>query len=150
MQAPDFSLQDQSGQTHNLAEYKGRWLVLYFYPKDDTPGCTVEACSFRDNLSAFTDKGVSVLGVSKDTLRSHQKFAGKFALNFPILSDVSLATIKAYNSWGKKKFMGREFDGVLRTTVLINPEGAILKRYENVTPKDHIKEILADIETHVS
>lgn len=147
MNAPDFSLLDQHEKRHTLAEYAGKWVVLYFYPKDDTPGCTKEACNFRDNLSTLTQKGIIVLGVSKDSPASHKKFAEKYHLNFPLLSDPSAETIKAYGAWGKKKFMGREFEGILRNTYLINPEREIVKTYEKVNPQEHIHAILADIGT---
>lgn len=146
MNAPDFSLLDQHGQRHTLAEYAGKWVVLYFYPKDDTPGCTKEACNFRDNLSALTQKGIVVLGVSQDSPTSHKKFAEKYHLNFPLLSDPSTETLKAYGAWGTKKFMGREFEGILRNTYLINHERKIVKTYEKVNPREHIQEILTDIE----
>lgn len=144
MKAPDFSLPDQNGKMHTLGQYRGKWVILYFYPKDDTPGCTKEACSFRDSIAEFTRRGVTILGVSKDSVASHKKFAEKYHLNFTLLSDESLATIKAYNAWGEKKFMGRVFDGVLRTTYLINPSGEIKKVYEKVNPLVHSGEILKD------
>jgi thioredoxin-dependent peroxiredoxin len=147
MRAPDFSLPDQAGKIHHLSDYHGKWLVLYFYPKDDTPGCTKEACSFRDGREEFTKRGVSIVGISKDSVASHEKFSKKFDLNFTILSDTSLETIKAYGAWGKKKFMGKEFDGVLRNTYLINPEGEIVKTYEGVKPDIHSAEILSDLAT---
>jgi thioredoxin-dependent peroxiredoxin len=146
MRAPDFSLPDQAGKIHHLSDYHGKWLVLYFYPKDDTPGCTKEACRFRDEREEFTKKGVAIVGISKDSVASHEKFAKKFDLNFTILSDTSLETIKAYGAWGKKKFMGKEFDGVLRNTYLINPEGEIVKTYEGVKPEIHSQEILKDLQ----
>ncbi len=144
--APDFFLPDQDGTIQKLSDYKGSWVVLYFYPKDDTPGCTTEACSFRDNFTMFTKKGIAVLGVSKDTVKSHKKFGDKFELPFPILSDPEKTVIQAYESWGEKKFMGRLFDGILRTTFLIDPKGVIKKVYENVKPSEHAEMILADYE----
>lgn len=145
MKAHDFSLQDQAGKTHSLADYAGKWLVLYFYPKDDTPGCTTEACSFRDIYRELDSQGVAVLGVSKDSVPSHAKFAEKFHLNFPILSDPDHSVIDAYGAWGLKKFMGREFEGIIRKTFIINPSGEIVKEYPKVTPKDHADEILRDL-----
>jgi peroxiredoxin Q/BCP len=145
MQAQKFSLPDENNTVHTLDQYKGKWVILYFYPKDDTPGCTKEACNFRDALSELTSLGVVVLGVSKDSVASHKKFKEKFHLNFPLLSDESKETIKAYNAWGKKKFMGKEFEGILRTTYLIDPAGEIAKVYENVNPSEHAKDILSDI-----
>ncbi len=145
--ASAFSLPDQDGNTRTLKEYIGKWVILYFYPKDDTPGCTKEACSFRDNTAEFKKKGVVILGVSKDSVASHKKFSEKYHLTFPILSDEGLEMIKAYTAWGEKKFMGRVFNGILRKTYLINPKGEIAKVYEKVNPLVHSGEILADLDT---
>jgi thioredoxin-dependent peroxiredoxin len=145
MTAPAFSLTDQHGNTVSLSDFSGKWLVLYFYPKDDTPGCTLEACNFRDSFRELQKLGVAVVGVSKDSVSSHQKFAAKYDLNFPILSDESKTTIQAYGAWGQKKFMGREFDGVIRKSFLINPVGEIVKEYPQVNPTKHAAEILKDI-----
>jgi len=145
--APDFSLPDQDGVMHSLHDYAGKWLVLYFYPKDDTPGCTTEACSFRDVREVIAALGrAEVVGISKDTVRSHKKFAHKYGLNFTLLSDPSLETIKAYGAWGLKRFMGREFEGTLRNTYLINPQGQIVKPYLGVSPKEHAAEIIQDLQ----
>jgi thioredoxin-dependent peroxiredoxin len=146
MKAPAFSLQDQGGNTVSLKDFAGKWLVVYFYPKDDTPGCTKEACSFRDAKELLREKGLEVVGISKDSVKSHAKFAEKYDLNFPLLSDESTETIKAYGAWGQKKFMGREFEGILRQTFLINPAGEIVKSYPEVTPQDHALQILKDFE----
>ncbi len=146
MKATDFSLSDQNGKTHKLSDYLGKWVVLYFYPKDDTPGCTKEACSFRDGIKELENLGAVVLGVSKDSIASHKNFAEKFHLNFSILSDEAKEVINAYGAWGKKSFMGRTFDGVLRKTVLINPQGEIAKVYEKVNPTQHADEVLMDLE----
>ncbi|MFI5240188.1 MAG: thioredoxin-dependent thiol peroxidase [Candidatus Saccharimonadia bacterium] len=146
MKAPNFTLFDQFSNKHSLADYSGKWLVVYFYPKDDTPGCTTEACSFRDEYDYLEEKGLSILGISKDSVTSHLKFANKYHLNFPLLSDETAATIKAYGAWGTKKMMGREYDGIIRKTFLINPDGEIVKEYPKVTPKDHALEILKDYE----
>src|SRR3989344_2912438 len=143
--APTFALFDQSGDEHILEKYKGKWILLYFYPKDDTPGCTKEACVIRDSYDVFTNKGVVVFGVSADSVQSHQQFADKYGLPFTLLSDGSKKVVKLYGVWAKKKFMGREFMGVLRTSFLINPEGKIVKIYENVKPDEHAKEVLSDI-----
>lgn len=145
-QAPLFTLPDQDGKEHSLKDYRGKWVLIYFYPKDDTPGCTKEACSFRDGFKMFADKGVQIFGVSKDSIKSHKKFADKFNLNFPLLSDESKETIRAFNSWGEKKFMGRIFEGILRNSYLINPEGQIVKEYIKVKPELHAAEILKDLE----
>lgn len=145
MIAPAFTLPDQNGTLHTLQDYRGKWVVVYFYPRDNTPGCTTEACSFRDNMESLTTAGVVVFGISKDSVRSHKKFADQFALPFYLLSDESKETIKAYGAWGKKKFMGREFDGILRNTYLIDPKGEIRKTYERVDPKTHVDTILKDL-----
>ena len=145
MKAKDFNLADQDGNYHKLQDYKGKWVLLYFYPKDDTPGCTREACNFRDQYKVFEEKNVQVLGVSKDSVISHKKFAEKYHLTFPLLSDESLEVIKAYDAWGKKKFLGREYDGILRKTYLIDPKGNIEKVYKKVNPLSHIDEILKDL-----
>jgi thioredoxin-dependent peroxiredoxin len=144
---PKFSLPDQDSVVHNSTEYKGKWLLIYFYPKDDTPGCTTEACSFRDNFAQFTKAGIEVIGISKDPVKSHKKFATKYELPFTLLSDTSTETIQAFGVWALKKFMGREYMGILRTTFLINPEGKVVKVYENVNPTDHAKQILADYQS---
>ena len=144
--APHFSLLNQERQSVKLTDYLGKWVVLYFYPKDDTPGCTKEACSFRDEFSEIEKAGAVVLGVSKDSVKSHAKFAEKYNLNFPLLADTDMETMKAYNAWGLKKFMGREFEGTLRKTFIINPQGEIVKEYPKVTPKDHAVQIIKDLE----
>ncbi len=142
--APDFSLPDSEGVMHALKDYHGKYVLIYFYPKDDTPGCTTEACSFRDNVSRFKERGITVLGVSADSAQKHQKFAAKYKLPFTLLSDESKDMLLAYGVWGKKKFIGREYDGIFRNSFLIDPEGKILKIYENVKPAKHIEEILQD------
>lgn len=141
--APDFKLKDQNDKYHTLLEYlnKNKKILLYFYPKDDTPGCTTEACNFRDSLKDLDELGLIVIGVSKDGVKSHKKFAEKYNLNFPILSDEELSIIKHYDAFGKKKFMGKEYEGVLRKSFLINEKGIIEKIYEEVNPKTHINEV---------
>lgn len=146
MKAPDFSLQDQNGNTHSLTQYAGKWVIVYFYPKDATPGCTKEACSFRDGRQMLEDAGAIVLGISKDSVASHKKFSDAHKLNFTLLSDPTAATIQTYGAWGKKKFMGREYDGILRNTYLINPHGEIIKTYEGVNPLTHVGDVLADLQ----
>jgi peroxiredoxin Q/BCP len=141
--APDFSLTDENGTFHKLSEYRGKPLVLYFYPKDDTPGCTTEACGFRDQYQEYADAGVNVVGVSPDSARSHEKFKTKYHLPFTLLADEDHKVCEQFGVWGRKKFMGREYDGVLRTTFLIGPEGKILKVFESVKPDGHSTEILA-------
>ena len=143
--APDFRLEDQDMRWHSLTDYKGEWLLLYFYPKDDTPGCTKEACSMRDNMSNFNHMKLKVLGISVDSVISHKKFADKYKLTFPLLSDKNKEMVKTYEVWAPKKFMGKEFLGVVRSSFLINPEGKIAKIYEKVKPEGHAQEVLADI-----
>lgn len=143
--APKFSLPDQDGQVHTLAEYAGKWVLLYFYPKDDTPGCTVEACSLRDNWDAFKKAGVTILGMSADPVKKHKKFADKYALPFTLLADEAKQTLKDYGVWGEKKFMGRLYMGIARSSFLIDPEGKIAKMYEGVKPTEHAEEVLADV-----
>jgi len=148
MIAVDFALPDKDGKLHKLSDYRGKWVVLYFYPKDDTPGCTKEACSFRDNLQVLASKNVVVLGVSSDSPNSHQEFSNKYHLNFTLLSDESKEIIKKYNSWGKKIAYGIKVVGVQRKTYLINPAGEIAKFYEKVNPENGVNanEILKDLE----
>jgi peroxiredoxin Q/BCP len=143
-QAPDFSLPDQDGTIKTLADFRGSWLVLYFYPKDDTPGCTKEACSFRDGFKDFADRGVTVVGVSKDSPKAHRKFADKYGLTFTLLADESKEVQKAYGAWTERGFMGRP--GTLRNTYLIDPEGNIVQEYVKVKPELHVAQILADID----
>ncbi len=143
--APAFSLPDQAGNMHALKDYKGKWVLLYFYPKDDTPGCTTEACTIRDTYSSFEDSDTVVLGVSKDSVESHTKFAKKYKLPFPVLSDESKEVMNAYGVWGKKKFLGREYMGVKRMSFLIDPKGIIAKIYETVKPPKHAGEVLSDV-----
>lgn len=143
--APDFSLPDQNGVTHTLAQYRGRWVVLYFYPKDMTPGCTTEACAFRDGFSELKKSGAVILGVSTDSVSSHERFAKKHALPFPLLADVEKAVVKLYNVWGSKRFLGRSFLGTKRISFLIRPDGRIAKIYDKVKPRSHPDEVLRDI-----
>src|SRR3989339_1823690 len=123
MKAGNFSIEGQNNKIHNLKDYLGKWIVLYFYPKDDTPGCIKEACGFRDATADFMKNGIVVLGISKDSVSSHKKFADKYKLNFPLLSDESKEVTKSYGAWGEKKFMGRVYQGTKRNTYLINPKG---------------------------
>jgi peroxiredoxin Q/BCP len=141
--APDFELQDDTGMTRKLSDYRGRNVVLYFYPKDDTPGCTTEACNFRDDYSAYEQADVSILGVSPDDVKSHAKFKKKFQLQFPLLADVGHKVCDLYGVWGPKKFMGKSYEGVLRTTFLIDTNGNIIKVFENVRPAEHSGELLS-------
>ena len=140
--APAFTTTDADGETISLKELKGQKVVLYFYPKDDTPGCTKEACSFRDAWAKFKKRGIKVLGVSPDSEASHKKFETKYKLPFTLLADKDHAIADAYGVWGEKKFMGRTYMGVLRTTFLIDEKGKIKKVFEKVKPEDHASEVL--------
>ena len=144
-QAPGFSLRSDDGSKIALSDLRGQTVILYFYPKDDTPGCTVEACGFRDKHEDLLAENAVVLGVSCDSIAKHERFRDKFALPFSLLSDPSASTIGAYGAWGLKKFMGREYMGILRSTVLIDAEGKVAKVYPKVSPKTHAEEILADV-----
>lgn len=144
--APDFTLLDQNGVTHTLSSYKGKRVLIYFYPKDDTPGCTTEACSFRDGYEELTKTGLAVLGVSPDSTKSHKKFAEKYSLPFPLLSDEGHLVAEAYGVWQKKKFMGREYMGVARSSFLVDKNGSIEKVYSEVKPATHVSEVQRDLE----
>ena len=142
--APEFDLRDQNDKQKSLGEYKGKWLVIYFYPKDDTPGCTKEACGIRDSFGQLSTMA-EVVGISRDSVKSHKKFADKYGLPFTLLSDPEAWVIKAYGAWGKKEFMGREFEGILRITYLVDPQGKIAKVYPDVKPEGHAEELTADL-----
>ena len=144
-QAPLFSLPDQGGIIHSLEDYKEKWVILYFYPKDDTPGCTIEACSFRDNFSALKQIGVVVLGVSTDQVKKHAQFVKKYELPFTLLADEEKQVVALYEVWGKKKFMGRDYMGTSRVSFLIDPTGKIVKVYEKVKTFGHAKEVFEDV-----
>lgn len=141
--APDFSLPTSEGDKFQLAACRGRWVVLYFYPKDMTPGCTTEACEFRDLMGELSQLGAVVVGVSGDSLQSHGKFKEKHNLNFPLLADSDLAVAKAYGAYGEKNFMGRKSMGILRTTYLIAPDGRVARVWEKVKAAGHAAEVLA-------
>jgi peroxiredoxin Q/BCP len=141
--APDFSLADENEQIHNLHDFVGQTVLLYFYPKDDTPGCTTEACNFRDDYSAYQEAGVVILGVSPDSPEKHTKFKTKYELPFTLLADTDHQVCELYGVWGPKKFMGREYEGVHRTTFLIGADGVIQHVFEKVKPANHSAEILA-------
>jgi peroxiredoxin Q/BCP len=141
--APDFSLLDETGTARNLSDYRGGPVVLYFYPKDDTPGCTTEACAFRDDYSVYAEAGVTILGVSPDSPKSHTKFKEKFHLPFTLLADEEHKVCDLYGVWGPKKFMGREYEGVLRTTFVIAADGQLVKVFAGVKPDGHSAEVLA-------
>jgi peroxiredoxin Q/BCP len=141
--APEFSLADENGVTLKLSDYRGKAVVLYFYPKDDTPGCTTEACAFRDDYAVYAEAGVVILGVSPDSSKTHTKFKAKYHLPFTLLADEDHAVCELYGAWGKKKLYGREYDGVLRTTFLIGPDGRVIKIWEGVKPDGHSAQVLA-------
>ena len=145
--APDFTAPANGGGKVSLADFKGKNVVLYFYPKDDTPGCTKEACAFRDEFAAFKRKGAVVLGVSVDSAKSHDKFAEKFKLPFTLVSDEDKKIVQAYGVWGEKSFMGRKYLGTHRVTFLIGPVGRIKKIWPKVKPEEHIEEVLAALES---
>jgi thioredoxin-dependent peroxiredoxin len=140
--APDFQLLDDTGTQRRLSDFRGRTVILYFYPEDDTPGCTKEACNFRDDYSAYQKAGITILGVSPDSVASHVKFKAKFQLPFPLLADEGHKVCDAYGVWGPKKFMGKEYEGVLRTTFLIDGGGRISQVFENVRPAEHSAQLL--------
>lgn len=140
--APDFSLPDETGAVHTLSEYRGEWIVLYFYPKDDTPGCTIEACGMRDARDELADLGARIIGVSKDDAAAHERFKAKHSLNFTLLTDMDGAVMDTYGAWGKKQF-GKE--GVLRKTFIIDPEGQVLKEYGRVTPLGHGGAVISEL-----
>jgi len=140
--APVFKTTDANGETVNLKDFRGQKVVLYFYPKDDTPGCTKEACSFRDAFSKFKKQGITILGVSPDSEKSHQKFVTKYKLPFTLLADTDHSIADAYGVYGEKKFMGRTYMGIHRTTFLIDEKGKIKKVFEKVKPEDHADEVL--------
>jgi len=143
--APNFSAETNGGGSVKLADYKGKNVILYFYPKDDTPGCTKEACAFRDHFAAFKQKGAVVLGVSVDPVKAHDKFVEKYKLPFTLLADVDKKIVEAYGVWGQKVFMGRKYLGVHRVTFLIGPDGKIKKIWPKVKPDEHAAEVLATL-----
>lgn len=143
IRAPDFALEDDEGKVWKLADFAGKPLVLYFYPRDNTPGCTTEACAFRDRYAAFRERGIEVVGVSPDTAVSHRKFKEKFSLPFLLLADPEKTVLAAYGAWGEKTMYGRKMMGVIRSTVIIGEDGVVLKVFPKVTPAQHPEEILA-------
>ena len=149
MKALNFNLPSTNQKIFSLKENQGKYVVLYFYPKDDTPGCTIETIDFNKLLPKFKKLNCEVYGVSKDNLKSHDKFRDKYKIKFDLLADEDLNVLKKYKVWGKKKFMGREFMGVIRTTYLIDKKGKILKVWENVKVKDHAKEVLETLQNIV-
>ena len=143
--APDFTLPDQNGDLHSLSEYKGKKIILYFYPKDNTPGCTKQACGFAERYPQFIEKGAVVLGISKDSVASHKKFEETYGLPFTILSDPELVAIQAYDVWQEKKNYGKTYMGVVRTTYLIDEEGKIAKAFDKVKAADNPEQMLGEL-----
>lgn len=141
-QAPEFTLPGSDGANHSLSDFRGKWVILYFYPADDTPGCTTEACSFRDSRDTLAEMGAEVVGISRDEASSHEKFKAKYSLNFLLLTDKNAEVMHAYGSWGKKMF---GVEGVLRKTFIINPEGVVVKVYGRVTPMGHGEKVIEDL-----
>ncbi len=144
---PDFSLPNQNGEVVRSADLAGKPLVVYFYPKDDTPGCTKEACSFRDAYKEYADRGIAVVGISADTSGAHGKFAAKYALPFTLLADPDRTVIRAFGAWGEKKMYGKTYEGVLRSTFVVGADGIIKKVYPKVQPADHAVEVLRVFES---
>ena len=140
--APDIEAKDQKGKNISLKDFRGKKVILYFYPKDDTPGCTAESCDLRDNYKRLQKKGYEVIGVSADNEKSHQKFIKKFDLPFPLIADIDKKVISDYGVWGPKNFMGLEFDGIIRTTFVINENGIVERIFDKVKTKDHTEQIL--------
>ncbi len=143
--APAFMLPDQAGKVHKLSDYKGQWVLVYFYPKDDTPGCTKEACGIRDSWAKYKKAKLQVFGVSADSVASHVKFAEKFSLPFPLLADEDKKMVAAYGVWGEKQYMGKSYMGINRASFLIDPKGKIAKIYPKVKPEEHAEEVLKDL-----
>ncbi len=148
-QAPAFSLPNQNGDIHSLENYAGTWLLIYFYPEDDTPGCTTEACNFRDVIHEFEKNGCMVIGISKDSVASHQKFAEKYKLPFTILSDETGKTVEEYGAWQEKTRNGKTAMDIARMSVLIDPNGTIVKVYPKAVPEEHAAEVLRDVQEFI-
>ena len=144
-QAPDFTLPDQNGNRHSLSDYRGKKVILYFYPKDNTPGCTKQACGFAERYPKFTEKGAVVLGISKDSVASHKKFEEKYGLPFTLLADPELAAIQAYDVWQEKKNYGKTYMGVVRSTYLIDENGKIVKAFDKVKAADNPEQMLGEL-----
>ena len=144
--APGFALKDQTGKVHKLSDYAGRPVIVYFYPKDDTPGCTKEACAFRDGIDEIKDRGAVVIGVSTDPVESHKKFKKKFDLNFPLLADTDKKIVEAYGTWKEKSMYGKKYMGIERTTYVIDEQGKISHIFPKVKVDDHYDEVLEALE----
>ena len=148
--APKFTLLDQGGQKQSLSAQKGKWVLIYFYPKDDTPGCTKEACTIAEVYNDFSKMGVTVFGVSKDSVASHKKFADKYSLPFSLLSDEEGKVIEAYGAWKEKSMFGKKYMGINRISYLINPKGKVEKVYPKVSPATHALDILKDLKSLIN
>ncbi|ACI19755.1 thioredoxin-dependent thiol peroxidase [Dictyoglomus thermophilum] len=144
--APNFTLPDQNGKEISLSDYKGKWVILYFYPKDMTSGCTKEAVGFSEKIDEFTKRNAVVIGISKDSVESHKKFADKYNLKITLLSDKDAKVIKEYGAWGKKKMYGKETEGTIRSTFIISPEGEILHEWKNVKVDGHVEEVIKKLD----
>ncbi|MDG2992172.1 thioredoxin-dependent thiol peroxidase [Candidatus Synechococcus calcipolaris G9] len=148
--APDFCLASATGDQVCLGDFRGQWLILYFYPRDNTPGCTKEACGYRDVYEARQDQNLAIVGISGDSAQSHQKFIQKYRLPFPLLCDLDGTVARAYDSYGPKKFMGKEYEGIYRNTFLIDPQGNLAGIYLKVKPDAHIDQVMADFQAQAS
>ena len=144
MNAPAFALKDADGNLHKLSDYKGKKIILYFYPKDDTPGCTKQACDFRDNFPEFGKKNIIILGISPDDEKSHEKFIKKYSIPYTLLCDDNHAVADSYGVWGEKAFMGRKYMGIIRSTFLIDGKGVVKKSFYKVSPEGHWKMVLEE------
>ncbi len=145
--APDFTLPDQNNTSHSLSDYRGQWVLVYFYPKDDTPGCTTEACGIRDTFPRFDQSNIKVFGISTDTVASHKKFADKYQLPFTLLADTDKEVVKLYGAYGEKTLFGKKITGTKRVSFLVNPDGRIAKIYTSVKPSEHANQVLYDVRT---
>ncbi len=143
--APDFKLPDQDGKQHKLSDYQGQFVLIYFYPKDDTPGCTTEACTLRDNFPKFGKLKAKVFGISTDSIASHKKFADKYKLPFTLLADEDKKVVTKYGIWAEKSMYGRKYMGTLRNSYLVDPQGKIVRIYEKVKPAEHAQQVLNDL-----
>ena len=145
--APDFTLPDQSGQNHSLSDFRDQWIIIYFYPKDLTPGCTTEACNFRDDFPNYQKLNTTILGISKDSVKQHAKFAEKYKLPFLLLSDESGEVCEKYGVWQEKSMYGKKYMGIVRSTYLVDPKGTIARVYPKVKVKEHATELLQDLQS---
>jgi peroxiredoxin Q/BCP len=143
--APDFTLKNQNSESRTLSDYRGQYVVLYFYPKDDTPGCTIQACSYRDNMDEFTQRNIKVFGISKDDPKSHSKFLAKFNLNFELLADDALEVVNLYDVYKEKNMYGKAVMGVVRTTFVVDPQGKIAAVFDKVNPEEDVQKVLSVI-----